>query len=539
MADTGPSEYRVAMLISRVADAEVAHRVLEDAKIDMLACGDLEQLCGAIDAGLGAVVLPEEALTSFNSEQLSKALDRQPPWSGLPFIILTRPSWSPQHAATAAARFPGALLIERPVRIKHLLSAIRTSLEARRRQYAIRDLLREAKEARTRLERNEAALREADRKKDEFLATLAHELRNPLAPIRYAAKVLNAPRTDSGAREWAANIIERQVQTMALLLDDLLDVSRITRGKITLQKQRVTLVSIIEGALEIARPLIDARQHTLEVSLPPSTVEINVDPLRFTQVVSNLLTNAAKYTDPGGRIELTAVLEEASLRIAVKDSGIGLAPESLAGIFDMFSQVKGALARSEGGLGIGLALVKGLTELHGGSVQAKSEGLGRGAEFIARVPLPDLAVVKKRKAASAEITERPAVTRRLVVADDNVDGARTLAKLLELQGHEVHLAHDGEAALEALERWRPEVAILDIGMPRLTGYDVARRVRAAAWGRDLPLIALTGWGQVEDQRRAQEAGFNHHLIKPVDPAALEALLAAEPTVCGISRNGPG
>jgi signal transduction histidine kinase/ActR/RegA family two-component response regulator len=513
------AECRVAVFAPTALDAEIAGRVLNEERIDMLLCASLAELFRAIEGGLGAVVMPEEVLTSTNMEELLKVLANQPPWSALPFIILTRPSRNARPAIRLDARLANALLIERPVRIEHLLSAIRTSIEARRRQYAIRDLLREALEA--------------DRKKDEFLAVLAHELRNPLAPIRNATQLLKAPRTDAGVREWATNIVERQVQTMAWLLDDLLDLSRITRGKLTLHKQRVKLPSIIENAIEIARPLIDARQHVLEVYQPQEAVELDADPLRLTQVVSNLLTNAAKYTDRGGRIELNASIEGSSLRLAVRDSGIGLAPESLKGLFEMFSQVKTALARSEGGLGIGLALVKGLTELHGGSVEAKSEGLGRGSEFVVRIPLPQVALAML-EAAPTERSKRPIVSRRVVLADDNVDGAKSLAMLLEMQGHEVHLAHDGAAALEALERWRPEFAILDIGMPRLTGYEVAQRTRAAKWGRELPLIALTGWGQAEDQRRAKEAGFNHHLTKPVDHAALQALLA-EPT--SVPRSG--
>jgi PAS domain S-box-containing protein len=370
------------------------------------------------------------------------------------------------------------------------------------------------------------SLRQADRRKDEFLATLAHELRNPLAPVRNAVLLLKRKADDARIRDWATTIIERQAQSMARMLDDLLDVSRITRGTLTLQKQRLNLASVLENAVELAQPLISARRHRLEVDWPAQTIEVEVDPVRLTQLIGNLLTNAAKYTDPGGRIELAARVAEHTVTVSVRDSGIGLEPESLGRIFEMFSQVKSALDRSGGGLGIGLALVKGLAELHGGSVEVHSAGLGHGSTFSLHLPLAGaLASSAPEGCATAPAVAKEVSPRCVLVADDNRDAATTLQAVLELDGHEVHIAHDGHSALEAAERLRPQVAILDIGMPRLNGYELARKIRGAEWGRDMRLIALTGWGQEGDRTRAYAAGFDAHLTKPVDTAELMELLS--------------
>ena len=377
------------------------------------------------------------------------------------------------------------------------------------------------------------ALRQADRRKDEFLATLAHELRNPLAPVRNAVLLLKRKADDAQTRDWATTIIERQAQSMARMLDDLLDVSRITRGTLTLQKQRVQLASVLENAVELAQPLIAAHRHQLTTDLPAQPVEVEVDPLRLSQIVGNLLTNAAKYTDPGGRIELSARVSGRTATVAVKDSGIGLEPESMGRIFEMFAQVKSALDRSEGGLGIGLALVKGLAELHGGAVEARSPGLGQGSTFSVHLPVTQASSSAEIQGVS--IPQAPVVavpTRRVLVADDNKDAAMTLQAILELDGHEVHLAHDGQAALEAAERLGPQVAVLDIGMPKLNGYEIARRIRSSDWGRHGRLIALTGWGQEGDRQRAFAAGFDAHLTKPVDADELKRRLIGSPRDSG-------
>jgi len=393
--------------------------------------------------------------------------------------------------------------------------------------------------------RTEESLREADRRKDEFLAMLSHELRNPLAPIRNAAEMLGSPAIAPERLQWAQGVIQRQVKHMALLLDDLLDAARITQGKLALKRERITLESIIDAAVEAARPLFDEKRHELVVNVPSEAVLLDADPLRMAQVVSNLLTNAAKYTDPGGHIELAASARAGQLRLSVKDDGIGIAPESLRDVFAMFSQVERGSERSEGGLGIGLALVHGIVELHSGRVAVASPGVGRGTEFTVLLPLldagstdaefarraaaaPAAAIPGTRAAAPATapatVSATKQTSRRVLVADDNQDAADTLAMILELAGHEVRVAHDGRAALALAAEFRPEVALLDLGMPELSGYELATALRREAWGRDMQLIALTGWGQDGDRQRAEGAGFDLHLTKPVDPGVIEGLL---------------
>jgi PAS domain S-box-containing protein len=372
------------------------------------------------------------------------------------------------------------------------------------------------------------ALREADRRKDQFLATLAHELRNPLAPIRVAAEMLALPTLNAEHLSWAQQVIERQVEHMARLLDDLLDVARITRGKLRLEKQAVDLGTVVETAVEAARPLIEARAHELTVELPPQLPTLDADPVRLAQVLSNLLTNAARYTDSPGRIALAARVEGSALRIGVKDNGIGLSPPALTQIFDMFSQGQENRSSAESGLGIGLALVKGLVELHGGTVEAFSNGLGCGSEFVVTLPCHAPAAIQRGATRSEFEPRRGTVPRKVLVADDNQDAANTLAMLMRLAGHDVCTAHSGKAALTLAGQFHPEVALLDIGMPDLDGYEVARRIRETDWGRHMRLIALTGWGQEDDKRRARAAGFDHHLTKPADPRSLDDLLSDGP-----------
>ncbi len=376
------------------------------------------------------------------------------------------------------------------------------------------------------LETSDAALRDADRRKDEFLATLAHELRNPLAPIRNAAELLRLPKIDDRQREWARDVITRQVKRMGLLLDDLLDVSRITRQRLVLKKERVSLASVVSTAIETVRPMIDAKHHSLQVSLPPAPVEFDADPLRLSQALSNLLHNAAKYTDPGGLIRLNAEAEAGELRITVSDSGIGIDPKVLPTIFEMFAQIDSPIDRAEGGLGIGLALVRGLVALHGGTVEAASAGAGHGSTFIIRLPCLRIgghespAVVGGEGAQTAK-----APICRILVADDNVDAAESLALVMRMWNHHVCVAHTGAAALEMALTERPQVCILDIGMPGMTGYEVAARIRSQPWGADTVLFALTGWGQSEDVELAKAAGFDEHMTKPVDLVRLAELLA--------------
>jgi PAS domain S-box-containing protein len=371
-------------------------------------------------------------------------------------------------------------------------------------------------------ERAEKALRENDRRKDEFLATLAHELRNPLAPIRQATLVAKAASASEAQKRWAHEVINRQVQHMALLLDDLLDISRVTRGTLELRKQPTELTAVVDAAVEAAKPVIDARRHVFTIHLPPEPVVFNADPLRLAQVLSNLLTNAAKYTDPDGRIDLYAAVAQGELRISVIDNGIGIASDALEHVFMMFSQVKSAKDHSEGGLGIGLALSKGLIELHHGELTVRSAGPGLGSEFTVRMPF--LRAEPASEVRPKELVARPGPKCRVLIADDNKDGAESLGTLLGLQGHEVIIAHDGRKALAEFERLEPAVVLLDIGMPELDGYDVAREIRRADRGAEVMLVAITGFGRGNDKARALAAGFDHHFTKPVDPHRIEELL---------------
>ncbi len=376
---------------------------------------------------------------------------------------------------------------------------------------------------------NARALQDADRRKDEFLATLAHELRNPLAPIRQAALVAKSGRADGDRQQWALDVIERQVGHMALLLDDLLDVSRISRGKLDLRREQVELRSVVESAVETVRPLIEAKSHRLEVLLPPEAVVLHVDPVRIAQVLSNLLSNAAKYTDRGGHIRLSARVAAGELRVAVRDDGIGLSPQDRDQIFQMFAQVSSALDRAEGGLGIGLALSRALLEMHGGHLGVTSEGPGRGSEFTAVLPTGVPAAVPMAAQPAAAPAPVEAAPLDILLADDNADALETLALLLELEGHRVHKAADGARAIALAERVRPQLAILDIGMPGTNGYEAAHAIRHSTWGSGVVLIALTGWGQAQDRMRADAAGFDHHCTKPVDiPSLLELVRATPP-----------
>ncbi|MDB5872645.1 MAG: putative histidine kinase, atypical hybrid, partial [Ramlibacter sp.] len=387
---------------------------------------------------------------------------------------------------------------------------------------------RRVKERTEALQASEARLRDASRRKDEFLATLAHELRNPLAPVRNAVQVLRMKAAATPELLWATELIERQVQAMSRLIDDLMDVSRINQGKIELRRERVELASVLQDAVETTRPLIDEFGHELQLALPAQALLLDADPTRLAQAFMNLLNNAAKYMDRGGRIEVAVRREDGEVFVTVKDTGIGIAPDRLGSVFEMFSQVETALARSRGGLGIGLSLTQRLVEMHGGSVVARSPGLGKGSEFMVRLPVvpgagdptenDEAGAAKPREAASG-----PGL--RILVADDNQDAAATLAVLLELLGHTVRHVHDGEAAVRAAVEFDPDVVLLDIGMPKLNGYEACRQIRAQPGGAAMNLIAVTGWGQPEDLRRSQDAGFDRHLVKPVDPAVLMDMIA--------------
>ncbi|MEX2173958.1 MAG: ATP-binding protein [Pirellulaceae bacterium] len=372
----------------------------------------------------------------------------------------------------------------------------------------------------------EQALREADRRKDEFLAILAHELRNPLAPIKNALGLLEIDNANAETVEQARAIMQRQVRQMARLVDDLLDISRITRDNIELRKTRVELADIVYSAVETSRPLIDSAGHELSITLPHHPVFVEADPTRLAQVFANLINNSAKYTSPGGRIQIQVERQAGDVVVTVRDNGVGISCDALAYVFDMFRQVDRSLERSQGGLGIGLTLVRRLVELHGGSVNVQSEGTGKGSAFIVRLPVSKVDPPDLEPAPSPPQAKQR--KRRILVVDDNADSSDTLGCLLRLKGHEVRTAYDGLQAIEATAAFLPEVILMDVGMPRLNGYDATRRIRQMACGKDVVIVALTGWGQPDDVQNAIDAGCTAHLVKPVDFGSLDRLLENQP-----------
>jgi signal transduction histidine kinase len=392
--------------------------------------------------------------------------------------------------------------------------------------------------------RLENALTAADQRKDEFLAMLSHELRNPLAPIRNAVQIMGLKPLGDPHLRHCRDVIERQVEHLSRLVDDLLDVSRITRGRLKLEKKPVEVATFVARAIETTEPLFDARGQRLHVSMPEERLIVDGDSTRLSQIVSNIFNNAAKYTPDSGHISLQ--IETASraggsaeeVLIRVKDDGTGIPPQMLPEVFDLFTQVDQALDRSHGGLGIGLALVRKLVEMHGGKVEARSDGVGHGSEFFVRLPCRVEPVdVKGATGSAGDAIKRPVIRRRVLVVDDNEDSAETLALALQLEGYDVETAHGGQQALELAEGFLPEMVLLDIGMPGMDGYEVARSIRAQPWGADMLLIAQTGWGQEEDRRRTREAGFDAHMTKPLDHARLMSLmrqLPAPPRPAGIA-----
>jgi len=513
---SGPpaTEARVLILAPTGRDAALTRQILDRAGLDNHECRDVEALCREAEAGVGCLLLAEEAITPNARRTLIDLLARQPGWSDLPVLVLTRHGADSAVASAAVEQLGNVTLLERPVRLATLLSACRVALRARERQYQIRAHLR--READDKL-----ALQDADRRKDEFLATLAHELRNPLAPVRNSLHILRLAADDATVARVRA-VMERQVDHLVRLVDDLMEVSRITRGKIELRRERTDLARVLRAALETSQPLIDACGHRIEVDLPKEPLPLDVDPVRLAQVFSNLFNNAAKYAECPGDIRVSAWREVGQVAVSVRDDGIGIDPGMLAHVFEMFAQVDGTHRRSQGGLGIGLTLVRSLVQLHGGSVSAHSEGVGRGSEFVVRLPL---AAGAEAAVAAPAPPPNEATPMRVLVVDDNRDAADSLGVLLGFLGYVVEVAHDGLGALRAVERFLPSLVLLDLGMPEMDGYEVARRLRAQPDGHALVLVALTGWGQEEDRLRSRQAGFDHHLVKPTDIDALQRLFA--------------
>jgi len=509
---------RVLFLAPTAKDAALTSSILHRAGVACESCLDLAEICDKLDDGASVVILPEEAVVPEQYGRLVRWLSRQPAWSDLPLLVLARPGADSATVAQAMDRLGNVTVLERPTRVSSLVSAVRTALRARQRQYQIREYLAEHV-------RSEAALRDADRRKDEFLAILAHELRNPLAPIRNSLHVLRLENATSQTTQRVAEIMERQVNHMVRLVDDLLEVSRISRGKIELRKELLDVSAVVRSAVETSRPLIEANQQKLQLDLPTEPLYVEGDFVRLTQIVANLLNNAAKYSDPGGEIRLAVKSEADHAAISVNDDGMGIPADELPRVFDLFMQVERQPNRVHGGLGIGLTLVKSLIELHGGTVNARSGGAGQGSEFVVRLPLAG-ASDSKRAALDPAGAGAVLTAGRVLVVDDNRDAADSLSTLLRLLGAEVRVVYDGADAFNALANYRPNVVLLDIGMPGMDGHEVARQIRRLPHGREVTLVALTGWGQEEDRQRSRAAGFDFHLVKPASLEALRELLAS-------------
>ncbi len=533
----------------------VLESVLTDPRYRLVCAASADEALLALVAEEFALLVLDIQMPGMNGFELAQMIKGRKKTAGVPIIFLTAYYSEDQHVlegyGTGAVDF-----LHKPISPAILQSKVAVFAELHRTSRALRmaniALVREVSErqraeeelhrltselekrmadrtanlvkANSDLKSAEMALREAARHKDEFLATLAHELRNPLAPIRNALHILHLKGLKTPELEWAKDVIDRQARQMTRLVDDLLDVSRITTGKLALQKGRIELAAVAQGAIETSRPLIEQCGHELSVELTPEPTMLCGDMTRLSQVLSNLLNNAAKYTERGGSIRLTATRQADEVLISVTDTGMGITPEMLPHIFEMFAQGDRNLDRSLGGLGVGLTLVRRLVELHGGSVEAHSEGPDRGSQFIVRLPvLADSPAVEREQ---ETLGNSPAATQlRILVVDDNEDNADSLGIMLRIMGHDTRVGRDGLAAVEIAEAFRPDVVLLDLGMPKMDGYEACRRIRDQAWGKEMVLIAQTGWGQDEDRRRTQAAGFDHHLVKPIKQTELAKLLA--------------
>jgi signal transduction histidine kinase/CheY-like chemotaxis protein len=499
-------ERRLLVLAPVGKDGTLIESMLRADGVACQRCADMGYFVREMEGGAGALLITEEVVAE-HDRWLREVISRQPPWSDLPILLLTRPGADSAIVMLALESLGNVTLIERPVRIGALASAVRSALRARERQYQTRAHLEERDRA--------------NQRKDEFLATLAHELRNPLAPIRNSLALLRFGNGDTGM---ACDVMDRQVSHMVRLVDDLLEVSRLTRGKLDLRRETVDLSEIISTAVETSRPLIDAAGHTLAVSLPAECVLLDADPMRLAQVFSNLLNNAAKYTDPGGRISIAVECGPHVASVSIADNGVGIPADALDLIFDMFSQADASDRRAQSGLGIGLTIVRGLVEMHGGEVIAESGGAGRGSRFT--VKLPRTARDREPRAAAAREAGPARSLIRVMIVDDNVDSADTMGAIMKLLGAEVCVVHSGEAALEAFPAFRPRVVFLDIGMPGMNGYEVAHRLRERPDAQRAILVALTGWGQDKDRRMTADAGFDQHLVKPAEFGALRDVLSS-------------
>jgi signal transduction histidine kinase len=520
----------------------VLETVLDDPGYRILRAESADQALLALVAKEFALLILDVRMPVMTGFELAHLIRQRKKTEQVPIIFLTAYYNEDQHILEGYGT--GAVdYLHKPVNPVILRSKVATFAELHRKSRALevanRALVAEVTERREtqkrlhelndtleqRVAERTAALLASDQQKDNFIATLAHELRNPLAPIRNAVNVMRRTESADSRLTWCRDVIDRQVTQMSRLLEDLLDVSRYARSKLILRWDKVAVGSVIEHAIEIAQPWIDRGGQEFEVRVPPEPILLTADLTRLAQVISNLLINAAKYTGPDGHIQLSAVEAGGEVVVRVKDDGIGIAPEHLARVFEMFTQVPSAKGGSQGGLGIGLCLARGLVEMHGGQLSACSAGLGQGSEFVVRVPLTGAGELHEMAAPQAGMVAAPALEkRRILVVDDSPDSADSLTLMLRSSGHEVYTAYDGEEALLMARQFHPDVALIDLGLPGVDGLEVCRRIRAQAWGAGMLLIAQTGWGQEYDRRRTQAAGFDHHLVKPLDFQLLDAQL---------------
>ncbi len=494
-------ERRILVFTPSGQDGTLTERLFKSAGVPVALCTSEFDLAGKLSEGAGALLLTEEALTTTTLSVLRRYVESQQTWSDLPVLLLTRPGTESLHAQRATEQLGNVTLLERPVRSLALVSSARSALRARARQYEMRAL---------------------NQRKDEFLATLAHELRNPLAPIVNATSIFEKLHPSEQTTK-LTGMVNRQINHLTRLIDDLMDVARITSGKLELQVAMTSVSRVVTQAVEIADSAIRERRHTFTLKTPEHDYTLRADHVRLVQSLANVLVNAAKFTPPGGDISLDAEVKGHELTFRVKDSGRGLSQKSLHAIFEMFAQGR-APGEPSTGLGLGLHLAKGFTEMHAGSISAYSEGPDKGSEFVIRLPI---VVPENERQAQAPSDEAAPLQlpQHVLVVDDNEDAAGTLQTLLSMKGITVSVAHDGEAAVAMTAALRPDAVVMEIGMPRMNGYEAARQIRAHTSPGGPMLIALTGWGQYADRVLAAEAGFDHHFVKPIDLQRLLACLA--------------
>jgi len=499
-------ENRILAYAPTGKDGRLVLQLLQRVNIECLACRQLDEVLTELRKGAGALLIVEEALTAEFMKHITQFLKDQKPWSDLPILVLSKRGLESPGMRQIYQMLGNVTLLERPVQSMTLLAAARAALRARRRQYE---------------------MRETDRRKDEFLAMLAHELRNPLAPVSAASELLRMGKLDEERVQKTSEIISRQVKHMTGLIDDLLDVSRVSRGLVTLEQTVFDVRPILANAVEQVQSLITARKHRLTVNAPSEPAFVKGDLKRLIQIVANLLNNAAKYTPEGGDIVLALEVTEHDVCLSVTDNGIGMTQKVIDSVFEMFAQAERTPDRSQGGLGIGLALVKSLVELHGGTVKAQSAGPGTGSRFSVQLPRIQTRTESLVTEAQSDAT-LASKRRRLLVVDDNTDAADMLGSYLEYAGYEILIEHSAEGAFECASSMHPEICLLDIGLPDIDGIELAGRLKAQPETASSILIAITGYGQDLDRQKTLEAGFSHHFVKPVDMQQLLAVLA-EPT----------